>query len=249
MTELGHLTTLEAGVALQSARIAILPVGAQEQHGPHLETRTDSAIALRFAERLAAALGEQALLCPLVPYGLSDHHMAFAGTVTLRPSTFRGIILDIAESLREHGIDKIVVVNGHGGNIDAIRLAAREALRDTGTRIAHLMWAQLASEEISEFAGRDGMRNHACQVETSLAMVLEPSLIRRDQVADTMTARTPHPLTDPPFAVVDLPVRFETLTTDGALGHPTKADEQAGRVIVDAALSRAIEFCKEFISG
>lgn len=132
VNELACMTTEDAAAVLTNARLAILPLGANEQHGPHLELRTDIAIAEAFARKLADDLGDDAVLCPPVPYGLSEHHMRFPGTLTLRPRTFISAILDIAESLAEHGIRRLIVVNGHGGNIDAVRIAAREARRDHG---------------------------------------------------------------------------------------------------------------------
>lgn len=89
MNELARMTTEDAARALDTARLAILPVGSLEQHGPHLTLDTDSAVAEAFARRIASELGEDAVLCPTIGYGLSEHHLGFAGTLTLRPNTFQ----------------------------------------------------------------------------------------------------------------------------------------------------------------
>jgi creatinine amidohydrolase/Fe(II)-dependent formamide hydrolase-like protein len=86
MPELAHLTWPEAKDAVAAARLALVPVGSCEQHGPHLTLDTDSAIAKAFARRLAADLAGLAVLCPQLGYGLSEHHLAFPGTLTLETS-------------------------------------------------------------------------------------------------------------------------------------------------------------------
>lgn len=247
--ELARLTTEEAGEALRHAKLAILPLGANEQHGPHLELRTDIAIADGFAHRLAADLGADAVLCPPLPYGLSEHHMRFPGTLTLRPATFISAVLEIAESLGEHGIRRIIVVNGHGGNIDAIHLAARQARRDHNVVMAHLMWARLASDVIRAEMGSEERYNHACQIETSIAMSLVPDMVRTDRLTPTDPASPLDPFTEPQSGVVDLPIRFDEWTHNGALGDARKASLELGERIVETAHKRALDFAREFALG
>jgi creatinine amidohydrolase len=246
MSDLSHLTTVEVGAALADVKLAILPVGATEQHGPHLELCTDAAIASEMARRLDEELGELSLLCPALPYGLSEHHLTFSGTLTLRPATFISLIVEIAESLAQHGIRRLVVVNGHGGNVDAVRLAARIALRDHDVRVAHVMWATLASDVIAEEMVGRGRHNHACEVETSLALALQPSLVRRGRLAPSVAVLPPNDLTDPPAARVDVPRRFEEWTENGCLGDATRATVEFGERISRTALDRALEFARAF---
>ena len=124
---------------------SLVPVGSVEQHGPHLTLDTDLAVADAFARRLDADLGDDALLCPPIAYGLSEHHLGFPGSLTLRPDTFIGLLLDVIESLAHWDLQRVLVVNGHGGNIDALRLVSGQARRDLGSLVAAVMWAQLAS--------------------------------------------------------------------------------------------------------
>src|SRR5919106_89489 len=132
MAELARLTWPEAEAALEGAQVAVLPVGSCEQHGPHMTLDTDIAIADAFARRLTDDLGELALLCPPLGYGLSEHHLGFPGKLTLRPATFAGFLSDVVESLVHWDLRRVLVVNGHGGNVAAIRLAARTARREHG---------------------------------------------------------------------------------------------------------------------
>ena len=101
-------------VASSGTEIAILPIGAIEQHGRHLPLGTDWLIADQVAKKLGERLN--AYVLPALPYGNSQEHMGFTGTITLRPQTLALIIEDIVLSLRHHGIKNMVVLSSHGGN-------------------------------------------------------------------------------------------------------------------------------------
>lgn len=242
---LAELTWEEAAAAFERARLALLPVGSLEQHGPHLALDTDLAVAEALARRLEQDLGEPALLCPAVHYGLSEHHLPFPGTITLRPDTLAGLVLDVIESLAHWGIRRVLVVNGHGGNIDALRLVSRRARRDHGSLVAAVMWARLADDEISSRV-TSAVYGHACEVETSVAMVLAPDRVRPERIAAPGDRRSADPLTDPPRARVDQAVWMDEWTSDGALGDPRLASDDFGRAVVDTAHRRALEFARRF---
>jgi creatinine amidohydrolase len=242
--ELAALTTVEARAA--QATVAILPVGATEQHGPHLSVVTDARIAEEFASRLAATLGPDALLCPSLPYGLSEHHEAFAGTVTLTPPTFIALMLDVVASLHRQRIDKVIIVNGHGGNIDALNLVVRRARTELGVQVASMMWARLARDVCAAAAVGDAY-GHACELETSVAMVLAPDCVRADRIAAPAPRPPADPLSAPPAAHLDVAVHFDELTTDGVYGDPTAASRELGERIVAVALERATSFAQRFI--
>ena len=244
MNELSRMTATESKAAWAIAKVAILPIGATEQHGPHLAMRTDTELATRFAVEISREVGDLAILLPSLAYGLSEHHLGFPGTMTLRPQTLRAILLDLAESIRTHGLRRVIVVNGHGGNIDAIRLAAREAYRDLDVEMAHVMWAPLARQEILEVVGNDELHNHACEIETSLALHLDPSLVRSAPVDGELLDG--HPLVMPPGGPIDLPQRFETFSPSGALGHPSRATKEFGSRLSDAVLEKAFDFARWF---
>jgi creatinine amidohydrolase len=243
MMELARMTTEEAAEALASARLAILPVGSCEQHGPHLTLDTDAAVAEALARRVAEALDADAVLCPPLGYGLSEHHLAFPGTLTLRPATFLAVIGDVLESLRHGGIRRVLVVNGHGGNIDALGLAAREARRDHGMLVASIMWAVLAADEVADAAVGDSY-GHACEIETSVAMALIPDRVRADRLGQPGQRRSVDRLTDPPRPSVTEPVWLHEWSDDGALGDPRQADRESGERIVETVLERAVAFAR-----
>jgi creatinine amidohydrolase len=245
MPELARLTWLDAQEAIANADLAVVAVGSCEQHGPHLTLETDSAIAQAFARRLVDDLGGPALLCPPLPYGLSEHHMGFAGTLTLRPETLLGFLADLVESLARWGLRRLLVVNGHGGNIDAIRLAARAARRDHGALVAGLMWAQLAADVIAERVTSERY-GHACEVETSVAMVLAPESVYAERIEEPRPVGQRDALTDPPAPRVDRPRWFHEWTKNGALGDPRLASVELGEGIVETAYARALDFAQRF---
>jgi creatinine amidohydrolase len=244
VNELQKMTWRDARDAFEFARLALIPTGSCEQHGPHMSLATDIEIADTFARRLAEDLGELAFLCPRVPYGLSEHHMAFAGTLTLRPDTFIAILADLLESLRHWNLRRALVVNGHAGNIDALRLVARKARRDLGMVVGSVIWTQLAADAIARRV--DSSRyGHACEVETSIAMVLAPDCVFEDRIEDPQPVGPAEPLTDPPGAVVDRPTTFTEWTSNGSLGDPRLSNESLGREVVEVAYERALSFARQ----
>lgn len=243
MNELARMTTEEAAAALRTARLALLPVGSCEQHGPHLTLDTDAAVAETIARRLAAELGNEAVLCPPLGYGLSEHHLTFGGTLTLRPATYLAVMDDILESLAHHGLRRVLIVNGHGGNIDALRLAARAARRDRSMLVASFMWAAIAADAAAD-ASASAAYGHACEVETSVAMALIPDRVRPDRIVAPGGRHSVDPLTDPPRATVDEPVWLHEWSDDGALGDPRKASPEAGRAVVETVVERALGYAR-----
>jgi creatinine amidohydrolase len=242
---LADLTWPEAAAAFQRAKLALLPIGSCEQHGRHLPLDTDAAVADALARRLAARLGDVAVLCPTISYGLSEHHLGFAGTMTLRPATLLAVLADLFEGLRHAGLERVLVVNGHGGNIDAINLAARTARRDHGMLVASAMWAVLGADVAADAAAGSSY-GHACETETSVALALFGDRVRLDRLQAPSPRRSVDPLTDAPGASVQEPVWLDEWSEDGALGDPSRADRAAGERIVEVVLDRAEAFARRF---
>ena len=122
--------------------MVIVPVGSLEQHGPHLPVEVDSmlgeTVALRAAELIAEH--ESVVVLPCIWTGLSEHHMSFGGTITLDFETFFNVIRCVCQSLVRHGFKRIVLLNGHGGNDNAMRVACDELSTKLGVPLVHFTY-------------------------------------------------------------------------------------------------------------
>jgi creatinine amidohydrolase len=156
---------LEAGL-----RLAIIPVGSFEQHGPHLPLRTDFMLAYGRATRIARLV--EGVVVPVVTAGCSDHHLDFPGTVSLRPETLIDILTDAARSLMKHGFDRLVLLNGHGGNDTTLKAAVQTIRRKVGMETI-----LFGVTEISAYFPEESALNldiHAGLMETAAMLIYAP---------------------------------------------------------------------------
>ncbi|MEW2477493.1 creatininase family protein [Micromonospora gifhornensis] len=212
----------------RQAEVAILPIGSFEQHGSHLPLATDTLV----ASAIAAALAERynLFLLPPVTISCSHEHAAWRGTVSISSTTLTAIIKDVLASLRRQGIDRLVLVNGHGGNyvlsnlvqeanIDRPRLALFPGRRD---------WEQARHDAGLESTSHDDM--HAGEIETSILLHVAPDTVGTEfEKADHLTER-PHLL------MFGLAAYTET----GVIGQPSLAAEAKGSAVL-ASLVRSFE--------
>lgn len=177
------LTTDEFATIDRSTPV-VLNIAAIEQHGPHLALDTDVTIGGHFLDQAEERLGEKVLILPAVKVCCSEHHMEFAGTLSVRHETFLAYVGDILESVVRHGFRNIVLFNSHGGN-QAVGQVLLEAFgaRHRECQVALLTWWRLTAPELekirdSDFAGI----NHACEFETSLMLAAAPGDVRQDKI-------------------------------------------------------------------
>lgn len=158
-------------------RVAIIPVGSFEQHGPHLPLRTDFVLAYARAMRLAGMVG--AVVAPVVMAGLSEHHLGFPGTISLQPETLIAILTDTARSLRRHGIDRIILLSGHGGNDATIKYAAHVMERDADVQVMALGVGEISAY----FPAVSGLNLdiHAGLMETAAMLIYAPEDVRLEE--------------------------------------------------------------------
>ncbi len=162
---------------LSKKDLILFPIGAIEQHGQHLPLMTDSAWAVDVAEAVAAR--EKVLICPPLYFGWSPHHMAYPGTITLRPETMIQVILDVCNSLVFHGFKKILILNGHRvANLPPIEIAASKIRNTTKAYVAILDLAMIVVEEVRIICESDiGGFGHADEIETSFMLYKHPELV------------------------------------------------------------------------
>jgi creatinine amidohydrolase len=174
-----ELTRVRAGELAANA-VLLLPVGATEQHGPHLPVGTDTFAVERIARGAAEQASAPVVVAPTLPFGCSPHHIPFGGTMSLSTEVYYRALFDLTESLALGGWKRIAIVNGHGGNHEIAQLVVRDlALKHPVDGLAfsywHPAWAALVDEGAH---GVSRVPGHAGAFETSLVMALRPELVQ-----------------------------------------------------------------------
>lgn len=181
------LTWLEADQAARAGKVPIIPVGSIEQHGPHLPLDTDCVLPRAVALHAAERLPEEILVLPTVAYGYTGHVMDFPGTLNIHYTHFIDMVADIAKSLAYHGFKKMILLNGHGSNMPNLDLAARRVNVETDAECVLCSWWSLLTVDKdflpqwreSQFPGGC---SHACELETSAYLYVDPENVRKDCV-------------------------------------------------------------------
>lgn len=234
MTDWLSLTTQE----FAANSIAVLPVAAVEQHGPHLPVGVDTYIAEAYLKRVRAMLPADlpAVFLPVQAVGASDEHRAFPGTLTLSPQTALAAFIEIGESVRRAGIEKLVIINSHGGNITLIDLAARQLRVRHNMLAVHTSWGRFGYPDGLFTPAERTHGIHGGDVETSIMLAAYPELVRREKIADFK------PVTyamerDYEYLRADFPAGFGWMTQDlqttGAVGDATLATAEKGEAVLD----------------
>jgi creatinine amidohydrolase len=240
------LTTEE----LATARIAVVPVAAVEQHGPHLPLGTDTYIAQAYLARVRALLPEDApvVFLPVQTVGASDEHRAFRGTLTLSPETALRAFIEIGESVARAGIRKLVIINSHGGNIALIDLAARQLRVRYNMLAVHTSWGRFGYPHglFTEAEQIHGI--HGGDIETSIMLAAYPDLVRRDKIANFIPA-TYAMEREYKHLRADFPVGFGWMTQDlnasGAVGDATLATVEKGAAALEHGARALVELLRE----
>lgn len=245
--ELAEMTSPEIDRALETVSLALIPVGATEQHGPNLELGTDYSMAHSLAQRVAAEVHPGAVVVPPLPFGISDHHMDFAGTISVSSQTFQTVCLDVVRSLSAHGLSKFLFVNGHQGNMTTLAILVSRIRYELGLRAATVFWMAQARDVIEQHR-RTERWGHACEIETSIALALNQALVRTESLEPGDLIEEYGAFEDnyqPYAAQVSKP--FSERTRNGAFGDATQATQEVGEIIVSTAVQRAAAFAKDFI--
>jgi len=173
---------LTAPALVQAARektVVIIPLGATEQHGPHLPTQVDWRLAYEVSQRAARLMQgtQRALVTPAIPFGMSEHHMSLGGTLTLDFSAMAAVVGCIVRSAARHGFERIFVLNGHGGNIAALETIITELTIALKLPLAGGTYWQIAADSIRAILEHQGAVLHACEAETSMLQALSPEIV------------------------------------------------------------------------
>lgn len=239
------LTTEEFAVIDRNTPV-ILNVAAIEQHGPHLSLETDAVIGGYFLDRAEERLGDDVLILPAVKVCCSEHHMEFAGTLSVRHETFLAYVGDILESVTRHGFRNIVIFNSHGGN-QAIGQVLLETFgsRHRDCRVAFLTWWRLAAPELETIrdSGFSGI-NHACEFETSLMLLASPDDVRPEKIGRMSYAPT-FDWADTDMIRGNRGALFRTMhqmsAGTGVVGDPSLAGAEKGERITQVVVDQLVK--------
>ena len=244
------LNTQDFASLNKSRAIAVLPLAATEQHGPHLPLSVDTDI-VNGVMRIAMPILKEAApdlpvyFLPTQAIGLSPEHAAFPGTLTLKPETLMRLWTDIAESVSAAGIHKLVLFNAHGGHVGAMDVVSRDLRARLGMLVYSVSWYQLPllnaegkdlNALFSEHEHRFGV--HAGEVETSVMLALKPESVQMDK-AQNFQSTSEERATK--FSILGngksakLAWQMQDYNAAGAAGNATAATATKGQALLDAA--------------
>jgi creatinine amidohydrolase len=226
----------------QPYEVAVLPVGATEAHGYHLPYATDTIQCERIAEQacaLADKRGARVLLLPAIPYGVNENNLGFKWTMSVRPSTLFGFITDLVRSAEHHGIPKMILLNGHGGN--EFQPLLRELCTQTSVELMLVNWYAAASEAHARIFEAPG--EHGDEMETSLMMHFRGDLVHMDLAGDGSTREAVLTAMKERWGWIARP--WDRLTLDSSLGNPAKATPEKGAEYVAAVVEKLAELLVE----
>ena len=218
--------------------VVILPIAAIEQHGPHLPVMTDTRIGYEVAMRAAQRAYAQrpTVVAPVVWSGLSEHHMAFGGTLTLSHATFRAVVRDLVDAIIRAGFRDILISNSHGGNIIAMQQILDEIAPQVDATLVATTYAMEAAVEMAKPLEDQSGVMHAGEAETSMMLACEPDLV---DTSDLAALRTDMEGGGPGFLKAGKnSYRWRPLahaTGNGVIGVPEKATAEKGEALLDIA--------------
>jgi creatinine amidohydrolase len=223
--------------------VVIVPTGSVEQHGPHLPLDVDIVDAHAIAAAAAMAIDDfPVIVAPPIWTGLSHYKQGHTGTITLRMETYLEVVCDVCRSIHRNGFERIVLLNGHGGN-RSINQAIAIKLAEEDIFILPITYWDMTRDFLAEHSERDaGSIGHAGEWETSLQLYLRPALVNRERIAGDEERP-------------DLPERVRAYTAfaerlreraGGVHGDPTVATQEKGRLLFEAARDELVNAIRAY---
>ncbi|MFC7044631.1 creatininase family protein [Halobacteriaceae archaeon GCM10025711] len=228
--QLGDATWTDADAT--DATLALLPVGSTEQHGPHAPLATDALNAATVAASAADAYPDEVVVAPTIPVGVSEEHRQFTGTLWVTEDTFRAYVRETVASLASHGWDRVVLVNGHGGNVPALGEVAATITRHDDAFAVPFTWF----DAIGDHRGDMG---HAGPVETALLRHADPDLVREDRIEAARDGASDR--WGDWQGRVNLAYDSAEFTENGVVGDPADGDADRGEELLALATDALVD--------
>ncbi|MBI4277179.1 MAG: creatininase family protein [Armatimonadetes bacterium] len=236
----GEMTWAEINEAVAQKRVALLPTGSIEVHGPHLPLDTDAVIAFGVCRHAAERMPDRVVVLPPVSFGICPYHVDFPGSISIDYDTFMAYVFNICQAVVYHGLTRMLLVNAHGGNHSALDIVAKRInVANPGALCASVSYylmpnSRTIRREVQEPDVRGSM-SHGGIVETSLYLALNSNPV---DMAKAVTEKLP-PWSNLGFSTEDAPVTtmpfWSAITSSGVLGDATRASVEIGRRLLDAA--------------
>jgi len=239
----------ELELAAEKGTVVIVPTGSVEQHGPHCPMDVDIINSFAIAIETAKKSDGLAIVAPPVWFGFAHYNKGFAGTISLSLNTYRSLLLDVCRSIKANHFDRIILLNGHGGN-HAPNNTLKHELTEEDIFLLALSWWEIVKDEMKALSTSDGDDvGHGGEWETSVQLHLRPELISLERrVADK-------DMTNPFSSDVQKFIsgwgafgerRRDTESRTGVMGNPNAATPEKGKAIVDAASSKLAMVVREY---
>lgn len=229
--DLSRISWMDVARRVEAGTLAVLAIGACEQHGAHLPLTTDTDMSHGVAGRIADRLG--ALLLPAIPYGDAWTAKTYPGTISISPGTLQALLGDIGDSLLQSGVKGLVLVNGHFGNREPMLLAAR-ALVTAGLPVCHLDYPgleQLAGDICDSEPAAPGFY-HADEVETAMMLALRPEAVAMSLAAPEYP--------DFPTTFGSEPIQMRDFNPSGVFGDPRPATAEKGEALIEGIVAQSL---------
>ncbi|HRW04558.1 MAG TPA: creatininase family protein [Caldilineaceae bacterium] len=237
---LAHLAWPDVVALDKTEGVVILPVGAIEQHGPHLPTLTDTLLVTHVLDATLAALPADvnAWALPPLNYGKSNEHTGFPGTIKLSATTLLAVLHDIARSVNEAGFRRLALINGHGGNSALLEVAARDIRAATGLMCFCLQPGLYVDPPFAISAEEQRLGFHAGELETSLVLAIAPELV---DMSKAVCHFAPFPETETDlffFGRASTAWLSRDWSESGVFGDATLGTAEKGEALIAAAVAR-----------
>jgi creatinine amidohydrolase len=244
------MTTVDFATADTARWIAILPVAAIEQHGPHLPVYTDTCIAEGMIARTMELLPEElpATFLPVQAIGKSNEHISSPGTLTSTWETTTKLWLDIGDSVHRAGVEKLIIVNAHGGNVPMVDIVARELRVRHDMLVVATAWSRLGLPEGISAPEEALYGIHGGDIETSIMLHLRPDLVRMEHAEDFRSAQLQF-IEEFKHLRAHGPVQFgwkaQDLNAAGTVGNASAATAEKGAAVVDHQAAAFVALCRD----